>query len=80
MTVSLYHNEYEALRALLRDSRVKAGLTQIQMAEQLKIGQSYVSKLERGENFVDVLLYARWCEACKIKPGKALDELLKLTG
>jgi transcriptional regulator with XRE-family HTH domain len=78
MSVSLYHNEYEALRALLHDSRVKAGLTQVQMAEKLNIGQSYVSKLERGENFVDVLLYAKWCKVCNIKPGKALDELLKI--
>ena len=79
MSVSLYHQEYEALRALLRDLRVKSGLTQIQMAEILGTGQSYVSKLERGENFVDVLTYARWCNACGAKPGKMLDKLMKTT-
>ena len=61
MTASLYHPDYDALRNLLRDVRLKAHLTQNQMAEALGVGQSYVSKLERGENFVDVLLYARWC-------------------
>ncbi len=35
--------------------RVKANLTQTAIAEQLGVGQSYVSKLERGENYVDVL-------------------------
>ena len=76
MSASLYHTNYDDLRVLLRAVRVKAGLTQVQMAEALDVGQSYVSKLERGENFVDVLLYARWCQACNIKPGMALDELL----
>ena len=78
MCTSLYHIDYDALRALLREVRAKAGLTQAQMAEALGVGQSYVSKLERGENFVDVLLYARWCQACGIKPGKTLDTLLSL--
>lgn len=78
MTVSLYHVEYNALRTLMREVRTNAGLTQVQMAEALNVGQSYVSKLERGENFVDVLLYARWCDVCGVKPGKALDALLSL--
>jgi transcriptional regulator with XRE-family HTH domain len=77
MSVSLYHAEYKALRALLRDMRVKAKLTQAQMAEVLSVGQSYVSKVERGENFVDVLLFSRWCLACGVKAGRALDKLLK---
>ena len=47
MAVSLYHADYEALRTLLRDERLKAGLTQSQMAEALGVGQSYVSKLEK---------------------------------
>ncbi len=76
MPASLYHVDYQALRGLLRDVRRKAGLTQVEIAERLGVGQSYVSKLERGENFVDVLLYARWCEACGVKPGKTLDRLL----
>lgn len=79
MSASLYHVDYNDLRVLLRSVRVKAGLTQVQMAETLGVGQSYVSKLERGENFVDVLLYVRWCQACGIKPGVVLDELLDRT-
>lgn len=78
MSVSLYHVDYNALRSLLREVRANAGLTQVQMADALNVGQSYVSKLERGENFVDVLLFARWCQVCGIKPGKALDRLLSL--
>ncbi|WP_289242013.1 helix-turn-helix transcriptional regulator [Delftia sp.] len=76
MDTSLYHVDYDEIRALLRELRRHSGLTQEQMAVALGVGQSYVSKLERGENFVDVLLYARWCQACGTKPGMALDKLL----
>lgn len=76
MPPSLYDADYEALRTLLRTARTGAGLTQTQMAQTLGIGQSYVSKLERGDNFVDVLLFARWMRICGLKPGEALDQLL----
>ena len=79
MSASPYHVDYNDIRTLLRKVRVTADMTQMQMADALKVGQSYVSKLERGENFVDVLLYARWCQACGVKPGAALDELLDVT-
>lgn len=56
-------------------ARKSAGLTQVQMAERLAVGQSYVSKIERGESYVDVLTFVDWYEACGGKPGVALDLL-----
>lgn len=76
MSLSIYHADYDSIRALLRKLRLDAGLTQSQIAEALGLGQSYVSKLERGDNFVDVLLYVRWCQICGVKPGETLDNLL----
>ena len=76
MNFSIYHVDYDALRGPLKGLRLGAGLTQDGMAEKLGVGQSYISKLERGENFVDVLLYVRWCEICGVKPGVELDRLL----
>ena len=78
MSTSLYHADYEALRLALRRMREGANLTQTDMAAQLGVGQSYISKLERGENYVDVILFARWCQTCSIRPGLALDQLLKV--
>lgn len=57
-------------------ARKAAGLTQIQMAERLSVGQSYVSKIERGESYVDVLTYVDWQLACGTKPGSVLDALV----
>lgn len=56
--------------------RKSAGLTQIQMAQQLGVGQSYVSKIERGESYIDVLTFVDWYAACGLPPGMALDHLL----
>jgi hypothetical protein len=40
----------------------------------------FVSKIERGERYIDVLLYLDWCRACSISPGKAASELEKAGG
>lgn len=75
VTLSLYHAEYAKLRAALLAMRETAELTQTQLADRLGVGQSYVSKLERGENYLDVLIFVRWCEVCGVQPGTALDEI-----
>lgn len=36
----------------------------MQLAEKLGRGQSYVSKVERGEQYVDVIEFLEWCDAC----------------
>jgi transcriptional regulator with XRE-family HTH domain len=60
-------------------ARKTAGLTQVQMAEKLGVGQSYVSKIERGESYVDLMTFVDWYAACGLKPGLALDQLLQVT-
>ncbi|PPJ69694.1 transcriptional regulator, partial [Staphylococcus haemolyticus] len=48
----IYGRRYEAVRRVLRKVRREAGLTQVQLAEKLGKGQSYVSKVERGEQYL----------------------------
>ncbi|MEB2504762.1 helix-turn-helix transcriptional regulator [Burkholderia sp. BCCIQ04A] len=60
----IYGQRYEKLRHVLKQVRREAGLTQVQLAEALGRGQSYVSKVERGEQYLDVLEFIEWCEAC----------------
>ena len=57
----------------MRELRKRAGLTQVQLAERLSLDQSYVSKIERGERYVDVLFYIDWCKACDIQPENAIS-------
>lgn len=55
MEKSIYSAEYQQLCALLRQLRLVAGLTQVQVAERLDVPQSFVSKYEAGERRLDVI-------------------------
>lgn len=74
---SIYDTRYAKLRKRLRIMRLTAEFTQLNLAVKLGVGQSYISKIERGENFIDVILYARWCEVCGEKAGQTLEAVLK---
>ena len=60
----------------MKAMREKSELTQAELARVLNVGQSFVSKIERGERYVDVVLYIEWCQACRIDPPLALRQLL----
>ena len=77
MPASIYHRNYEHLRAAMAAARKAAGLTQVQMAEHLQVGQSFVSKMERGDSYVDVMVFIDWCVACGVLPGALLDPISK---
>lgn len=76
MVLSVHHPRYVALREHLKALRLQAGLTQIEMAGRLGQDQSYVSKIERGERYIDMLFYLDWCAACGVKPDKAIRALV----
>ncbi|MDR0578381.1 MAG: helix-turn-helix domain-containing protein [Candidatus Accumulibacter sp.] len=71
----LYSQRYEKAREVLRQTRLESGLTQAGLAEKLACGQSHVSKLERGERYIDVLEFILWCEACGVAPDKVIGEI-----
>lgn len=58
----LYGNRYDTLREELAAARARAGLTQSELAKQMGVVQSFVSKIETGERYLDVLEFLRWCE------------------
>jgi len=76
VSIILYHPRYQALRARMAALRKQAGLSQVQLAERLGVGQSLISKVERGESYVDVLFFVDWCKACGApQAGLELDRL-----
>ena len=54
MPRSIYSKDYQAFIRKLREARLSAGLTQVDVAQKLKKPQSYVSKIERGDRRVDI--------------------------
>ncbi len=63
MEKTIYSGEYTKVIELIRDLREKSGLTQVEVAEQLGITQSFVSKVERGERVLDVIQLRTFCIA-----------------
>lgn len=51
------------LCALLREYRVKSGLTQVEVAKHLSRPQSFVSKYETGERRLDLVELSEVCDA-----------------
>jgi transcriptional regulator with XRE-family HTH domain len=48
---------------MLREARVAANLSQVDLAKKIGETQSYVSKCERGERRLDVIQLRKVCEA-----------------
>ncbi|WP_430227687.1 helix-turn-helix domain-containing protein [Paraburkholderia tropica] len=71
----LYSQRYERVRLVLKGVRVAANLTQEELAQRLSKGQSYVSKLERGEQYVELLEFIEWCEACGVEPHTVIGQI-----
>lgn len=61
MDKSIHTSEYAALLELIREARVSAGLTQMQMAKKLGRSQSFVTKFEIGERRLDVVQLRTVC-------------------
>lgn len=72
MVTSVHHKRYAKLRSVLRDVRKNAGLTQIQLAQRLHMEQSNLSKIERGERYLDVMLFIDYCHACGVAPADVI--------
>ncbi|MBL1176700.1 MAG: helix-turn-helix transcriptional regulator [Pantanalinema sp. GBBB05] len=55
MGSSVHSDRYQVFLKRLRAARREIGLTQKEVADQLDVPQSYVSKCESGERRVDVI-------------------------
>jgi transcriptional regulator with XRE-family HTH domain len=72
MVISVHHSRYAKLRSVLKEIRKGAGLTQVQLAERLHMEQSNLSKIERGERYLDTLLFIDYCKACGAVPADVI--------
>ena len=61
---SIERPDYELVLKVLRDARLKAGLSQVQMAKLLKKLQPFVSAAEVGRVRLDLLQLQDWARAC----------------
>ncbi len=71
----LYEPRYKKLRDNLLRYRLESKLTQIRLSEILGVSQSYVSKVESGERYLDVMEFVDWYIACNKNPTDAINEI-----
>ena len=55
MTNTIHTQQYKQFVKRLKEARVKAGLNQTNVAKKFKKPQSYISKVEAGEQRVDIV-------------------------
>lgn len=65
MPKTVHRNEYQVLLRSLRERRVTAGLTQLECATKLGLGQSYISDVERGHRRLDLIQLRDLCKVLK---------------
>ena len=63
MEKTIHSREYAVFLRVFRESRRRAGLTQIELARRVGESQSFVSKCERGERRIDVVELRAFCRA-----------------
>jgi transcriptional regulator with XRE-family HTH domain len=66
MEKSIYSREYQVMLRLLREARSDAGLTQLDLAKRLRLTQSLVSKIERGDRRLDLAELRSFCRVIGI--------------
>jgi transcriptional regulator with XRE-family HTH domain len=63
---SIVSKEYGLFLAFLKKVRLDAGITQVQIAKKLKTGQSFVSKVEKGERRLDIVELRLWLQTLRM--------------
>jgi transcriptional regulator with XRE-family HTH domain len=73
MKKRIYIAQRGRLVSLLREMRIEAGLTQIDLAARIEKDQAYVSRYESGQRRLDVLEVREICQVV----GVPLEEFVK---
>ena len=80
MKKKVYIAQRSRLVSLLREIRIEAGLTQMELAERIERDQTFVSKYESGQRRLDVLELREICQSVGItleEFARRLEKTLK---
>lgn len=72
-----YAAAYAELATILREERLRAGLTQVALAERLKRPQSFVAKYEAGERQLDLIEFVLVTRSIGTSAAMVLKRLQK---
>ena len=66
MRKSIHRPEHAVLTTLIRELRLKRGLTQVEVCAALKVPQSFMSDVETGQRRLDLVQLHDLCEVLGI--------------
>lgn len=78
MAASTHDSNYQLFLALLREARLRAGITQQTLGHRLGNTQTFISKLERGERRVDLVEFVEICDSMDVNALEVLEAYLNV--
>jgi len=78
MPKTLEDQRHDALIRYLIEKRGEAGLKQVELAERMKVYQSFIARLESGQRRVDVVELVKLGEVLGFDPTEIVDQLAKM--
>lgn len=76
MSLSTHNTDYQLLLSILKTTRKRMGVSQVELAKRLGNTQTFVSKCERGERRIDAVELVEFAEALGVQPQELLGEYL----
>ncbi|ATZ96564.1 helix-turn-helix domain-containing protein [Dickeya fangzhongdai] len=73
---SIYSLEYQSVIKILREARIKQGITQENLANALGRPQSFVAKIENGERRLDVVEFAHIAHLLSVDASTVLEKIV----
>lgn len=77
MGKTIHNPRYQKLLAELMEERIRLNISQSELAAQVGLNQSDISKIEKLERHLDVLEFARMLDALRIHDNARLQEVVK---
>ncbi|MEI7188499.1 helix-turn-helix transcriptional regulator [Dickeya dianthicola] len=73
---SIYSSKYQSVIKVLREARIKQGITQEDLANALGRPQSFVAKIENGERRLDVVEFAHIAHLLSVDASTVLEKIV----
>ncbi len=71
----MYKKNSDAFGPVLRQFRVKKGLTQDSLSEMVGTASAFISMLESGHKYPNLEMLFKLAHALGVRPGALLDEM-----
>ena len=79
MPKTLGNQRHDELIRFLIKKRGEAGLKQVELAERMKVYQSFIARLESGQRRVDVIELIKLSEVLGFDPAEIVGKLAKMS-